>query len=158
MGQEINVQNIDSDKPVLIHELTQSRVTKSLFEESISEHFFGQNIEESLRILHIHKNEYSYVQDRIQKPKWKYLKVYEKDDRYTISKSDFIEKETIRFDVESFPMVVETDIRVDNLCETDIMLQVLKKYLKPNCYIPYDLEERKRMFPKAFRELKKYME
>lgn len=55
-----------------------------------------------------------------------------------------------------YSMAIETELRFADLSD-DIMLNVLKEYIPPNTFIPYDLEERKAMFPKAFEELKEYM-
>lgn len=38
------------------------------------------------------------------------------------------------------------------------MIQAIKEYLGDDIWIPIDMEERKKKFPKAFKELAKYME
>jgi len=40
--------------------------------------------------------------------------------------------------------------------EDNVMLEVLQEYLPTGGWIPYDLEERKAMFPKAFSELARF--
>lgn len=50
-----------------------------------------------------------------------------------------------------------SDDEEDNTIENKIMMYLIKEYFPPDTLIPYDLEERKRVFPKAFKELEKYM-
>ena len=54
--------------------------------------------------------------------------------------------ETIKFNIEKFPMVAEFDIKAKDVRKDEIMFNLLQKYLKPNCFIPYDLNEIKKCF------------
>jgi signal transduction histidine kinase len=63
---------------------------------------------------------------------------------------------------EDLPIIIE--YVPENPCETDdenIMLHILHEYLPNdvnNGWIPFDIEERKKLYPKAFSELKRYMD
>lgn len=160
IGNEVkndSVTIIDTDFPIIFHNLNRRGVTKSLFESIISEYIFGSNMVLRLCFLHLDKKAYKYIHDELQKTKWEYLKVEEKEDKFTISPENLNQLETIKFNIEDFPLVAEFDIKAKNVQKDEIMFNLLQKYLKPNCFIPYDLNERKRMFPDAFKELEKYI-
>ena len=148
---------IDTDFPIIFHNLNRRGVTKALFESIISEYVLGNNIVLRLCFLHLSKKAYQYICDELQKDKWEYLMVDEREDKFIISPENLNHIETIKFDVEKFPLVAEFDIKAKDVQKDDIMFNLLQKYLKPNCFIPYNLNERKEMFPVAFKELEKYM-
>lgn len=56
-----------------------------------------------------------------------------------------------------YPVGAKLELRYIKLRDDDIMLDIVKRYIPSNTFIPYDLEERKKLFPKAFEELKEYM-
>lgn len=58
-----------------------------------------------------------------------------------------------------FPLVVEYREEYPEIQneENDVMMKVLKKYFPHKTLIPYDMDERKKVFAKAFDELAKYM-
>lgn len=160
IGSEIkshSVTIIDTDFPIIFHNLNRRGVTKSLFESIISEHILGDDMLLRLRLLHLDKRTYKYIHEELQKTKWEHLRVDEREDKFTILPEDLNSIETIKFNIEEFPLVAEFDIKAKDVQKDDIMFNLLQKYLKPNYFIPYDLNERKRMFPNAFRELEKYM-
>lgn len=160
IGNEVKndkVTIIDTDFPIIFHNLNRRGVTKSLFESIISEYVLGSNMELRLRYLHLDKKAYKYLHGELQKPKWEYLKVEERENKFTISPGNLNQLETIKFNIEEFPLVAEFDIKAKDIQKDDIMFNLLQKYLKSNCFIPYDLNERKKMFPDAFKELEEYM-
>ena len=57
-----------------------------------------------------------------------------------------------------YPMIIGLGLKKYNLHSAEIMLNVLREYIPCNTFIPYDLDERKKLFPKAFNELKEYMD
>ncbi|GFI09614.1 chaperone protein HtpG [Lachnospiraceae bacterium] len=160
IGNEVKndrVTIIDTDSPIIFHNLNRRGVTKALFESIISEYVLGSNMVLRLCFLHLNKKAYMYIRDELQKDKWEYLMVEEREDKFTISPENLNHLETIKFNIEEFPLVAEFDIKAKDVPKDDIMFNLLQKYLKPNCFIPYDLNERKKMFPVAFKELEKYM-
>lgn len=148
---------IDTNFPIIFHNLSRRGVTKSLFESLISGNVLGEGMILHMRFLHLDKKAYKYVYDELQKPRWGYLKVEEREDKFNILPKNLNKLETIKFDIEEFPLVAELDIKAKDVQKDDIMFNLLQKYMKPNCFIPYDLNERKKMFPAAFKELEKYM-
>ncbi|MBD5097336.1 MAG: hypothetical protein HDT40_10180 [Lachnospiraceae bacterium] len=160
VGNEVEsdrINQIDTDSPIIFYNLTRRGVTKSLFESIISKQILGRSMELHLCFLNLNKKAYRYIFDESQKTIRGNFVIKEKEDKFIISLENLNQSETILFNTEDFPLVAKFNINDKNLCKDDIMFNLLKKYLKPNCYIPYDLNERKRMFPKAFKELKKYM-
>lgn len=148
---------VDTNFPIIFHNLSRRGVTKSLFESIISGYVLGKDMLLHMRFLHLDKKAYKYVYDVLQKPKWGYLKVEEREDKFNILPENLNKLETIKFDIEQFPLVAGFDIKAKDVQKDDIMFNLLQKYMKPNCFIPYDLNERKKMFPVAFKELEKYM-
>lgn len=148
---------VDTNFPIIFHNLSRRGVTKSLFESIISGYVLGKDMLLHMRFLHLDKKAYKYVYDVLQKPKWGYLKVEEREDKFNILPENLNKLETIKFDIEQFPLVAGFDIKAKDVQKDDIMFSLLQKYMKPNCFIPYDLNERKKMFPVAFKELEKYM-
>lgn len=149
---------IDTDLPIIFHDLNRRGVTKALFESVISGDVLGSSMELGMRYLHLEKNTYKYVCDELQKSKWGYLKTEEREDKFNILPENLNDSETIKFNPGEFPLVAEYDIKAKDLQQDDIMLNLLKKYMKSNNgFIPYDLNKRKEMFPDAFKELEKYM-
>lgn len=160
IGSEIKndrVTVIDTDVPIIFYNLNRRGVTKSLFEMVLLEEVLGSDMALDLCFLHLDKKTYNYVRDELQKSKWEYLEVKEREDKFTISPENFNQLNTIKFNIEEFPLVAEFCVKAKDLPKDEIMYNLLKKYLKPNCFIPYDLNERKRMFPDAFKELEKYI-
>ena len=94
----------------------------------------------------------------MKRKKWNYLEVHEGDDRYTISPKDLEREQSIDFSIKKCPMVAEYSVKVNDLSEQDVMYEIINKYLRQGEFIPYNIEERKRMFPEAFSELEQYME
>jgi len=45
----------------------------------------------------------------------------------------------------------------EKIDKSHVMSSLLKRYFEQNCIIPYSLNERKKVFPKAFQELKPYI-
>lgn len=156
-GKNEKISVIDTEFPVVFHDLTRRGVTKTLFESIILEQVFGMRFILQLCFLHLEKKVYKYVSDELQRPKWGYLDIKEAEGKFIVSPENLSQSESIRFDIKEFPMVAEFALKIRNLQKDDIMLNLLQRYLKPNCLIPYDLSERKRMFPDAFKELGKYM-
>ena len=148
---------IETEMPFIFHDLTRRGVTKSLFESIISEQVFGMDFDLQLCFLHLEKKVFKYVSNELQRPKWDYLDIKETEEKFIILPENLSQSESIRFDIKEFPMVAEFVLKTRNLQKDDIMLNLLQRYLKPNCFIPYDLSERKRIFPDAFKELGKYM-
>lgn len=148
---------IDTDFPIIFHNLTRRGVTKSLFESIISGNVLGSNMVLRLCFLHLDKKAYKYIYDELQKTKCEYLEVEEREDKFLISPENLNQLEKMKFNVEEFPLVAEFEIKAKDIQKNEIMFNLLQKYLKPNCFIPYDLDERKRMFPDAFKDLEKYM-
>lgn len=149
---------IDTDLPIIFHDLNRRGVTKALFESVISGDVLGSSMELGMRYLHLEKNTYKYVCDELQKSKWGYLKTEERDDKFNILPENLNDSETIKYNPGEFPLVAEYDIKAKDLQQDDIMLNLLKKYMKSNNgFIPYDLNKRKEMFPDVFKELEKYM-
>lgn len=146
IGNEVknDVSIIDTDFPIIFHNLNRRGVTKLLFESIISGHILGSNMVLSLCFLHLDIKTYKYIQDELQKTKWEYLKVEEREDKFTISPNNLNHFETIKFNIEEFPLVAEYDIKAKDVQKDEIMFNLLQKYLKPNCFIPYDLNERKK--------------
>lgn len=78
--------------------------------------------------------------------------------RYSTSPSQceaIIEKLNATPDI--FPIIAEYAIKFENKLENNLFLKLIDEYLGDDIWIPFDMEERKKKFPKAFKELKKYM-
>lgn len=148
---------IDTDFPIIFHNLNRRGVSKFLFENIASGEVFGYDIVSNLHSLHLKKEVYKYIHSALQKRKWSHFKVEEMNDRLIIFPENLNYLETIKFNIEDFPLGAQFNIKAKDVQENEIMFNLLKKYLKPNCFIPYDLNERRKMFPNAFRELEKYM-
>jgi hypothetical protein len=61
---------------------------------------------------------------------------------------------------EETPVIVEYSIKITPKYPNNLMLQLIHEYLmetSDDIWIPFDMDERKKKFPKAFRELEKYM-
>lgn len=54
--------------------------------------------------------------------------------------------------------VVELTMQYDDTPPQDPLIDIIHEYLGDDIWIPFDLEERKKKFPKAFQELKPYMD
>ena len=70
-----------------------------------------------------------------------------------------------RWDPEICPAFCEWSIDFDTWmnflsgkCEKDKMESIFESYLGNSPWIPYDMEERRKKFPKAFEELKYYID
>lgn len=88
------------------------------------------------------------------------IKYQEKTDYIVLTRKD--DNTDYNTDLEIESIMVEyheeySDDESDNSVENDIMMKVIKEYFPPNQWIPYDMDERKRVFAKAFKELGKYM-
>ncbi|MBR2594039.1 MAG: ATP-binding protein [Firmicutes bacterium] len=63
-----------------------------------------------------------------------------------------------KLDSNNIFMIEEIKLNViERLGENNVMLNVIKEYLGDDIWIPYNFEDRKKKFPKAFKELAKYM-
>ncbi|MCH5158737.1 MAG: ATP-binding protein [Clostridiales bacterium] len=62
-----------------------------------------------------------------------------------------------KLDSKIYTIIAEYAISVKNELKTNLMLDLIKEYLGEDIWIPYRMEDRKKKFPKAFVELKKYM-
>ena len=80
------------------------------------------------------------------------------EDYYLWPSKHAVRKKAVNFIGSGYSAVVETEVTFRELRDDDIMLKVLEEYIPANTFIPYNLEERKKMFPKAFKELREYME
>lgn len=88
------------------------------------------------------------------------VKYQEKNDYFVLTRKDDDNDYETDLDVESIMVEYHeeySDDESDNSVENDIMMKVIKEYFPPNQWIPYDMDERKRVFAKAFKELGKYM-
>lgn len=88
------------------------------------------------------------------------IKYQAKNDYFVLTRKDDDNDYETDLDVES--IIIEyhdeySDDESDNSIEYDIMMKVIKEYFPENTWIPYDMEERKRVFSKAFKDLEKYM-
>ena len=45
-----------------------------------------------------------------------------------------------------------------NVSDDSLFAQLIREYLENDPWIPYDMEERRKKFPKAFKELKYYID
>lgn len=157
-GFDGNIAVVKSDVPFILHREDIRRVTKKTFESLLSNSFFAtEYIEQKLSCLHIEKKSYEYVRDRMQKKKWSDINIKEGEGKYLIWPGTAEVSESIDFSITDFPLVAECQMNVIGLKEDDIMLGILKRYFKQSGYIPYDINERKKLFSEAFCELKQYM-
>ena len=63
-------------------------------------------------------------------------------------------------EASNYPVILEYRPRLDEYRESekeDVMLGVLEEYLEGDKWIPIDMKERRKKFPKAFKDLRKYM-
>ena len=60
--------------------------------------------------------------------------------------------------LENVMMIQEVDHNHYIMRGGEVLNGLLKKYIKDNYIIPYDIEERKKLYPEAFEELKEFME
>ena len=63
-----------------------------------------------------------------------------------------------QLDPKIYSIIAEYEIKIDNLLKNNVMLDVIEEYLGDDIWIPYKFEDRKKKFPKAFDELKNYMD
>lgn len=77
---------------------------------------------------------------------------------YSFSKNstNTINIKDINLNIISF--ISHFTINVENKSRNNIMIQTIKEYLGDDIWIPIDMEKRKKKFPKAFKELSKYMD
>ena len=102
-------------------------------------------------------NQYYLSANKLSANKFTHLKLCGNTGKYDLwVSSDLPEIEASDFaDLECI-MGAKVELRYDDLSD-DIMFGIVKRYIPSNTFIPYDLEERKKLFPKAFEELKEYM-
>lgn len=110
-----------------------------------------------MKYMYIDKESYEDVKDVLINHRWDFLNIQKIEDYYIIFQKNLSKKDELKYNNCNFKMLCEYDIEVINLDKNDIMMNVLKQYFPPNTFIPYDFEERKKVFAKAFKELKKYM-
>ena len=89
----------------------------------------------------------------IKKSKNYYYLKFKSNTKQSAISLDFVEK----LDLYK-PTIKEHDIEFDKTTEETLLSKVLYEYLgeAKDYWIPYDFEERKKKFPKAFKELAKY--
>jgi hypothetical protein len=82
-----------------------------------------------------------------------------KDTLYTCFDSNHI-SESVPELSDEIPVITEYSIKIIPKDFNNLMLQLIREYLmetSDDIWIPFDMEERKKKFPKAFRELARFM-
>ena len=83
---------------------------------------------------------------------------YYRFDSYSLQLEDQIPIVEADLDCKRFPIIAEYRIETQNHLENNLFLDMLNDYFGGDVWIPYDMEERKKKYPKAFQELKYYLD
>lgn len=66
--------------------------------------------------------------------------------------------ENIIIETDDFvPTILEYEITTKSIIDSNLIIDIIKEYLGEDIWIPFDMNERKKKFAKAFKELEKYM-
>lgn len=154
---EKNLMLLDAKTPIIFLELTRKGVTKNLFENIISNNYLVNNIQTKFNYMYINKESYQYVSDIMKKNRWGHLEVKEVDNNIFISDGVKYDMKENLINNKNILLYAEMDVKIFNVLQSDIMLEVIRQYIPQRRFIPYRLEDRKKILSKAFDELEMYM-
>lgn len=157
--------------PIYLHNIKNDRESIDFYKSIINERFLLSRLaienfqyKPHIKLLRFweEKKSFDEIKNRLQKgffTSFKELFTYESYYRYDSidhhSQTPIIED---KLNPNLFPFIAEYYINVSNRLENNMMLDVIEEYLGNDIWIPYDMEERKKKFPKAFKELRQYMD
>ena len=156
--------NVQTTVPIIYIPMTRKKVGSTTYKNFIS----GETYSSSLRACRMwgRRQEFDNAVEKL--PKYFAMKYreqstcpgYRRYDRKEIAEPApaFVES---HLDADIFPIVAEYSIdlpKKDAVSEDkNIMLKLLREYLGQDIWIPFEMEERVKKFPKAFEELRYYI-
>ena len=160
-------EQIKKAPPIVLSAIRKERASIDYYKNIINKNFIinltrhtNYKINGALLHLWVEKEPFDAIKDKL--PKYFY-----RTTKYNLSHPAYYQYDNIQcgspiteinLNPKVFPIIADYSIEVKYDLKNNIMLETIKQYLGEDIWIPYDLESRKKKFPRAFQELRYYMD